>query len=277
MEAQTQPAKKTVTQGDLFRAYVNWQFFSHALYNWQRLQATGFAHAMVPIIERLYTTKEEISAALKRHLIFFNTQPTLGALIHGIVIAMEEQRANGADISDDAINGIKTGMMGPMAGLGDTIVQGLVTPILLALAIGWAQQGNFFGPIMYVVAMTAFTWLVMWWFFITGYRWGQDAIDRIMGGGLMFTVATAASIVGLVVAGVMTARFVTVGTPITFTAGEAKVALGKDILDKIMPSLLPLILTMGVWQALRRNIKAPTIILAIFVIGFVGGWFGLLS
>lgn len=277
MAPDIKSAKKTLTQSDLFKAYFNWQLFSHALYNWERLQATGFAHAMVPIIDKLYDTKEDVSAALKRHLVFFNTQPTIGALIHGIVIAMEEKRANGADISDEAINGIKTGLMGPLAGLGDTVIQALITPILLALAIGWAQQGNFLGPIMYVVAMTAVTWGVMWWFFINGYRWGQDAIDRIMGGGLMETVATAASIVGLVVAGVMTVRFVTVGTPITFTAGQAKVALGKDILNVVLPGLLPLVVTMAVWQAFRRRVKAPLIILVIFVIGFVGGWLGILS
>jgi mannose PTS system EIID component len=277
MATRAKPAMKTLTQSDLFKAYLNWQFFSHACYNWERLQATGFAHTMVPIIDKLYTTKEDISAALKRHLVFFNTQPTIGVLIHGITIAMEEKRANGADISDEAINGLKAGLMGPLAGLGDTIIQALITPILLAIAIGWAQQGNLFGPIFYIVVMGAITWGVMWFFFINGYRWGEAAIDRILGGGLMDTVATAASIVGLVVAGVMTVNYVSVSTPITFTAGKATVALGKDILNVIVPGLLPLVVTMATWQALRRKVKAPTIILVIFIIGFVGGWLKILS
>ena len=104
---------KKLTKSDLIKSFLTWQFFSHANYNYERLQATAFAQAMGPIIRKLYTAKEDISAALKRHLNFFNTEPNFGAVIHGITIAMEEEKANGAPIDDDAINAVKTGLMGP--------------------------------------------------------------------------------------------------------------------------------------------------------------------
>ncbi len=127
-----------LTRGDILRSWVLWTFFSQANYNYERLQGTGFAHAMTPIISRLYHTPDEIRAALRRHLVFFNTEPNFGNVVHGAVIAMEEQRANGAAIDDDAINSVKSGLMGPMAGIGDSISQGTITPILLALGIGIA-------------------------------------------------------------------------------------------------------------------------------------------
>ena len=131
-------SENRVTRRDLVHSWLIWWFLIQANYNYERLQATGFAHTMSPIIRRLYHTPEDITAALKRHLTFFNTEPGWGSIVPGVIIAMEEQRANGADIDDDAINSVKTGLMGPLAGIGDTIDQGAITPILLALGIGIA-------------------------------------------------------------------------------------------------------------------------------------------
>ena len=269
--------KKTLERSDLIKSWVIWEFFSHALYNWQRLQGTAFAHMMVPIIERLYDTKEEISAALKRHLVFFNTQPTFGAIIHGIAVALEEERANGADISDEAINGLKTALMGPLAGLGDTLQQGLVVPIMLSLCIGIAMEGNFLGPVIYIILLCAFEWVVSYLSFFSGYRWGKDAIDRLLSGGLMQTVTTAASVVGLIVAGVMMVRFVNVRVPVTITTGDLSINVGTDILDRILPGLPALVTTLLVWRALQRKVSANKIVLVIFVVGIVGGWLGILG
>ena len=111
-------SENRVTRRDLVHSWLIWWFLIQANYNYERLQATGFAHTMSPIIRRLYHTPEDITAALKRHLTFFNTEPGWGSIVPGVVIAMEEQRANGADIDDDTINSVKTGLMGPLAGIG---------------------------------------------------------------------------------------------------------------------------------------------------------------
>ena len=84
---------------------------------------------------------------------FYNTEPHFGGVINGMVIAMEEERANGAPISDEAINGIKTGLMGPFAGIGDTLWQGTLTPILLSIGISLASSGSLAGPLVYAVLM----------------------------------------------------------------------------------------------------------------------------
>lgn len=89
----------------------------------------GFCHAMVPILKRLYPDKEDLAAGLTRHMAFFNTENQWGALIPGMIASIEEERANGMDYSDEVINGLKIGLMGPLAGVGDTITQGLVKTI----------------------------------------------------------------------------------------------------------------------------------------------------
>jgi mannose PTS system EIID component len=276
MSAQTKP-KKALTNRDIFWACFNWMGFLHGLYNWQRLQGVGFAHAMKPIIERLYTSKEDISAAMKRHLVFFNTATTIGAVIPGLVAALEEEKANGADITDETINGLKSGLMGPFAGLGDTLQQGLFIPITLSICIGMAQQGNVAGPILFAILGCIWTWGLTYAMFFTGYRGGRTAIERILEGGLMDKLTTAASITGLIVAGVMIPKFVTVGTPVVWGQDKQAVKLGADVLDKIIPGLLPLITSLAVWQAMVKRISVNKIVLWIFIIGIVGGWLKILS
>lgn len=120
---------KKVTKSDL-NAVVRRSNLFQGSWNFERMQALGFAYAMVPVIKRLYPDPNDPGrkAAIKRHSEFFNTQPFVGAPILGVTIAMEEERANGKEIDDAAINGIKVGLMGPLAGVGDPIFWGNCSP-----------------------------------------------------------------------------------------------------------------------------------------------------
>lgn len=133
--------KIKLSKKDVWKAFLKWTFFSHSNYNYERLQASGILQSMSHIPEKLYPgNKEEQKKFMQRHMSFYNTEPHFGGIINGMVLAMEEERANGADIDDDAINNIKTGLMGPMAGIGDTLWQGTLQPIALAVGIsiiGW--------------------------------------------------------------------------------------------------------------------------------------------
>jgi PTS system mannose-specific IID component len=263
---------KLLEKKDLFAAWLRWLFFSHACYNWERMQGLGFAHSMTPIIKKLYKTKEDISAALKRHLVFFNTQPDIGGVVHGITIAMEEERALGADISDDAINSVKTGLMGPMAGIGDTIQQGIVIPIALAIGMSMALQGNFLGPIVFFVLVAAFVWGVGWWLWQQGYLQGRNAVTNILKGGALNRVITAAQVLGNFVLGALTVSFVSLATKLKFTIGGTTFELQK-VLDGLMPKLLPLLLVLLIWWLLEKKKVSPTkIMIGIIVIAVLGSY-----
>ena len=263
---------KLLNKSDLFQSWLRWLFFSHACYNWERMQGMGFAHSMTPIIKRLYKTKEDISAALKRHLVFFNTQPDIGGVVHGITIAMEEERALGADISDDAINSVKTSLMGPMAGIGDTIQQGIVIPIALAIGMSMALQGNILGPIVFLVLVAAFVWGVGWWLWQQGYLQGRSAVTNILKGGALNRVITLAQVLGNFVMGALTVSFVSLATKIKFTIGGTTFELQK-VLDGLMPKMLPLLLVLFVWWLLEKKRVIPTrIMIGIIVIALLGSF-----
>jgi len=274
--AERRAAPGLLTRGDVFKAWLRWLFFSHACYNWERMQGLGFAQSMTPIIEKLYKSKEDISAALKRHLVFFNTQPDIGGVIHGVVIAMEEERASGADISDDAINAVKTGLMGPMAGIGDTIQQGIVIPIALAIGISLATggvaaatSGNIIGPLFYVVAVAAFVWGVGWLLWWQGYEQGRSAVTNILKSGTLQRVIVGAGVLGNFIMGALTVSFVKVSTAVVFKIGGTSFDV-QAILDKFMPNLLPLLLVLFIWWLLAKKNVSPTwIMVAVILAGIV--------
>ena len=267
--------EKKLERSDVQRAFWLWTFFSHANYNYERLQGTAFAQAMTPIIRKLYKDPDEIKAALKRHLVFFNTEPNVGGVIHGAVIAMEEQRANGADIDDDAINSVKTGLMGPMAGIGDSISQGTITPILLSIGIGLAAAGNPFGAVLYFVLEVGIMLALAYFMWMQGYDRGRQGVTALLRSGILDRVLTGAGVLGNMVMGALTYQFVTIFLTVSWKidvggGNQTTFDINKDLLSPILPGILPLGFTLLIWYLLaRRRISPIKLLVAIVIVAMV--------
>lgn len=276
-------AEKKLTKKEIVSAFWRWTFFSHANYNYERLEATGLVHAMKPVIKKLYgDNPEEYKACILRHMQFFNTEPHIGGIIPGIVLAMEEQRAQDieekgfSEIDADAINGVKTGLMGPFAGIGDTLWQGTLTPILLAFGISLGSQGSLLGPILYTVLMYGIMFPVAYICWMKGYELGKDGIAKLLGGNQMQMIITGASAMGAIVLGAMTSQFVSVNLAPVIKIGEMQLALQADVFDKIFLGILPLSLTLFTLFLLKnKKMKATTVMGILIAIGLVGGVVGL--
>lgn len=267
--------KVQVPRRVLLGSWWRWLLFIHASYNYERLQGLGFAHAMKPVIEHLYETAEARAAALRRHLVFFNSEPQFGALVPGAVIALEEERAAGADLPDETINGVKSGLMGPLAGVGDSLIQGLVTPLLLSLGIGLAQQGTLAGPVLYVLLISPIVIGSSYAFWGLGYRWGRAAVSRLLTSGWVQALTEAAAVVGMTVLGALVATVVRLSTPASLAVGQAVVSWQRDVLDVIMLNALPLALTLVVWRLLYLRVPSMRVIGGLFVLGIVLTYLGL--
>ena len=269
--------KVSLDEKDVKKSYWLWQFFSHANYNYERMQGTAVAMALAPIIKKLYPDPDEKAAGLKRHLTFFNTDPNFGAVILGGTIAMEEQRANGAPLTDEAINSFKTGMMGPMAGIGDSIVQGVVIPIMVALGISMATKGNVFGSLFVLIALPIVLMTIAYNSWMYGYRLGTNAISGMLADGRMKTWISAAGILGCTVMGALIPNYVNVKCALAFTIGNVPFNLQENLFDALMPSLLPLAVTVLIYYLTTRNVKTWKIMLGVVVIAFVLGALGILG
>jgi PTS system mannose-specific IID component len=194
-----------------------------------------------------------------------------------VVVALEEARASGAALSEKTINGIKSSLMGPLAGVGDSLIQGLVTPLLLSLGIGLAVEGRLVGPLLYVCLISAVVISASRLFWRVGYRWGRTAVSRILASGWVQALTEAAAVTGMTVSGSLIASMVHVSTPLSLQVGQATVSLQGDVLDVILRSLLPLALTLGVWWLLERRMPTMRLIGMLFVLGIVATYAGLLG
>ena len=265
-----------LTKGDISRSFWLWQFFSHANYNYERMQGGAFAMCMAPIIKKLYPKQEDKVAGLQRHLEFFNTNPNFGTVIHGAVLAMEEERANGADISDEAISSVKTGLMGPFAGIGDALDQGIIIPLVVALGISLASTGNLAGPLLVLIGLPIILIAIARYFWMQGYKLGSNAVTTILAGGKMKRIIGAAGILGCTVMGGLISSYVSLRTTVVLTIDESTFDLQASLFDAIMPNLLPLAVTLGVFALLRKEkFTSLQIMLGIVVIGFILGLAGI--
>ncbi|GKW22650.1 PTS mannose transporter subunit IID [Pectobacterium polonicum] len=272
---------KKLTDSDIRAVFIRSNLFQGS-WNFERMQALGFCFSMVPVIRRLYPeNSEERKQAIKRHLEFFNTQPFVAAPILGVTMAMEEQRANGAPIDDAAINGLKVGLMGPLAGVGDPIFWGTARPVFAALGAGIAMSGSLLGPVLFFLLFNLVRLLVRYYGVAYGYRKGIDIVSD-MGGGFLQKMTEAASILGLFVMGALVNKWTHVNIPmvvstVTNQNGETTVTTVQSILDQLMPGLVPLLLTFGCMWLLRRKVNALWLIMGFFAIGIFGYWIGLLG
>ncbi|PHM38018.1 PTS mannose transporter subunit IID [Xenorhabdus innexi] len=282
MSDTTNIGQKKLTKSDIGAVFLRSNLFQGS-WNFERMQALGFCFSMVPAIRRLYPENtEERKLAIKRHLEFFNTHPYVAAPILGVTLAMEEQKANGADIDAGAINGVKVGLMGPLAGVGDPIFWGTVRPVFAALGAGMAVTGNWMGPVLFFFLFNLVRLLVRYYGVSYGYRKGMDIV-KDMGGGFLQKITEGASILGLFVMGALVTSWTKVNIPLVVselpdpTTGEMKVSTVQTILDQLLPGIAPLLLTFGCMWLLRKKVNPLWIIIGFFVLGIIGYYFGFLG
>lgn len=274
------PSKKVkLTKKDLFLVFIRSNFLQ-ANWNYERMQALGYCFSMLPVIRRLYQGKERIQA-LKRHLEFFNTHPFAAAPIHGITAAMEEERANGANIDDSAINGIKIGLMGPLAGVGDPIFWGTLRPVLAALGASMALAGNIAGPVLFFLLFNVVRLGFRWYGIKYGYQKGTDVVND-MGGNRLQKLTEGASILGLFVMGALVCKWTNVNIPVVISSvtmqdGTVATTTVQEILNQLMPGLIPLVMTFVCMELLRKKVNTLWIIFGLFGLGILGYAFGVLQ
>ncbi|MGY3746319.1 PTS system mannose/fructose/sorbose family transporter subunit IID [Vagococcus salmoninarum] len=276
---QAVPEKK-LSKSDVVRAFWRWTFFSHANYNYERLQATGVVHAFSPILKKLYgKDSDEMKDALERHMNFFNTEPSFGGPILSMTIAMEEEKANSAPIDSGTINGLKTGLMGPLAGIGDTLWQGTLIPILLSFTLPFAAEGNILmGPVAFFTLHMAIMLIIAYKLWMQGYETGKEGITKILSGSLLPKVMTFSQTLGAVVIGALAAQFVSISSPLKIALSKGEfMSIQTDVLDKLVLGFLPLVVTMLTFIMLKKKLKPTTVLLVLIVVGGLLAAFGIIG
>lgn len=276
--AETVNSVSKITEKDVRNSWIQYYLFAETGISWERLQALGFTNSLIPIFKKLYPKKEEMAAALERHLLFYNTEAVFGSVINGIVIALEEQRANGAPIEEDTITAVKSGLMGPMAGIGDSLDWATFKPIIFSLAASLSATGSPIGCFV-LLLLPIIQMIIGCKLSVTGYKEGRKSVTNLLSSGKINDLLISASTLGLFMMGALSSTYVKLSTPLEFHfgAGDNALFVLQSIFDGIIPGLLPLLAVLGIyWWLTHKNQNMIQIVILILVISIGGAFIGLL-
>lgn len=263
---------KKVSKKALNKSFWNWYYGHLTCFSQEHMQTFGYLCAMLPIVEDLYDTKEEQAAALETYKAFFNTEPQLGSVIVGVTVGLEEARANNEGVDGDTINGLRAGLMGPIAGIGDSLVVGVLIPLLLGIALGLSTGGSPVGAIFYIVAWNLIITFGMRLLYYEGYELGGKAVEFLTGEKSK-ALRESIMMLGSMVIGAVAAAWVTVKTVFQMTnpeTGEVFLNL-NDQINSVLPKGLTAIFVIFCWYLIAKKKMSPLkVMLLLVVIAFVG-------
>jgi mannose/fructose/N-acetylgalactosamine-specific phosphotransferase system component IID len=188
---------------------------------------------------------------------------------------MERQKAAGAPVTDSSINDIKVSLMGPLSGIGDPIFQAMIPMIIAGATLGLAAQGNLVGPVLFVLLSLLINAFSYAFFAYLGYGVGTQMIDKLVKGGMMDNISRAASLLGIIMIGAICAQTMSISLNWVPSLGGVSVNVQTDILDAIMPNLLPVVAIFAVYGLLKKKVSITWIIIGIFVLNIVMGLLGM--
>ncbi len=264
-QAPSANGKPRLTNKDLNTIWLRWAFTHLASMSYEKLQGHAYAWSYIPFANKYYADDPEAKRRLLvRHSVFFNTEPQTGQIINGIVTSLEENIALGGEVSEEMPNNIKATLMGPLAGIGDSIIQGIIVPTLLSIGMSLANGGSPLGPLFYIVAYGIIGPVISFISYRTGYKLGVGAIDIIVGESAR-RIMDAFNVLGIMVVGALAAGNIALATTLNIPFGDEWQPL-QTTLDGVFPALLPLIAVLVTWWMLGKKQYSPTKVIVILTV-----------
>lgn len=243
-------------------------------WNYERQQNLAFGYMMSPVVERLYDTEEDRKAALERHLEFMAVTPHISTMIVGVAAAMEEENAKTKEFDASSINAVKTSLMGPLAGIGDSLFWGTLKLIAAGIGIALAQNGSILGPILFFLIINIPAFLARYYSLKYGYQYGVELFGNLSTSGIVPRITKFASTVGLATIGGMIASMVYFSLPFNIGAGDFAEPV-QGYIDQIMPALFPALFFGLAYWLLGKKVKTTTMLIWLMVICIVLAYFGI--
>lgn len=253
---------KLLNKKDITRAWSRYYLCAEVSSGFERLTAPAFSFGMVSVLTELYSdSPDELKKSLERHLMFYNSEATWGSMIFGIACALEEERAimlkNNAseeelEASSEMITNLKIGLMGPLAGIGDSVNHGMIRPLLMSIFIPLATAGSWLAGvaplIIWGVCISGFAYILA----SKGYELGKKSVVNILQSGMLNKFINMASVLGLFMMGALSSTYIKMSTAVSWKDALGEPVLLQDKLDGIFPNLLPLVVVFGVYFYIKK-------------------------
>jgi N-acetylgalactosamine PTS system EIID component len=241
--------------------------FLQASFNYERMQAGGWLYSILPGLKKIHKNNQDLSTSMKHNLEFFNCHPFLITFVMGIILSLEQKKA---DVQ--TIRSLRVAAMGPLGGIGDAIFWFTLLPISAGVGANLALQGSIAGPIVFLLMFNIVHLGLRFWLMHWSYKTGTEGIAKLTKNAKEFT--RAATILGMIVVGALIASYVNINIVTEIPIGETSLKV-QEILDGIMPKILPLGLTFGMYGLVKKNVSPMINILIMVVVGIAGAYIGL--
>ena len=264
-------AQKKISKKTLTKSFHHWYYGNLTCFSQEHMQTFGYLTSMLPIVEELYDNEDDRARSMHTYTAFFNTEPQLGSIIVGLTAGLEEARANGpTEVDDETINGLRAGLMGPIAGIGDSLVVGTLIPVILGIALGLSEGGSPVGAIFYAIVWNLLAYFGMRFAYFKGYELGDKAVEFLVGPQGQ-AIRKAVSIVGGMVIGAVAATWVSVKTSFQLGAKDDPYLVLQEKLDSVYPGILTAgVIVLCWWLMAKKNLSPIKTMLLLVVIAFIG-------
>ncbi|MGX7205709.1 PTS system mannose/fructose/sorbose family transporter subunit IID [Enterococcus pingfangensis] len=251
-------------------------FTVFAPFNYAKQGGSGFCYAMMPFINKYYDTKEDRIAALKRHITWYNATSNVGTFIMGLAASMEKENSEKPDFNADSINTVKASLMGPFSGIGDTLFWGVLRVVAAGIAMTFGEQGNPLAPLIFLLVYNVPSMVTRWYLTKFGFSVGAKYIEELYASGMISVLTKAASILGLVMIGGMTANNVSFQSKLNFNLGGGQELVVQDVLDQIFVGIVPILFTvLCFWLLSKKKMNFALLIALVVVLGILLSLFGI--
>lgn len=238
-------------------------------WNYVNAQGNAIGYMMLPGLQKIYKgDSEELRESMERSVSYMNVSPAFSPFITGIATSMEEENSLDSEFDETSINAIKASLMGPLAGIGDSIYWGTFRIITTGIGISLAEKGNVLGPILFLVLFNLTYMLPRYFSFRVGYNMGAQYIQKAYQNGVVNIITKVATILGLMMVGGMIYSTVTLSTSLSFTVSGSEYLI-QDVLDQIFKGILPLIATFTCFNLVRKKVSVNKIIIGILVMSIL--------
>lgn len=240
-----------------------------ASFNYERMQAAGWLYCILPGLEKIHgEDKEDLQRSMEHNLEFFNTHPFLVTFVMGIVLSLEQQKA---DIN--TIRAVRVAAMGPLGGIGDAIFWFTLVPITAGITANMAINGSLAGPILFLLIFNVVQFAIRFWLMNWSYKLGSQAIEMLTANAKEFT--RAASMLGVFIVGALTSNYGGTTISLVIPNGESPIVI-QSILDGILPKLIPLSITLGLYFLIKKKGWTPVACIGmLLVVGLLGALVGI--
>lgn len=274
--AEEEKGQQILTKKDINNAWRTWWLYAEVQSNNVVFQGLSHMLSLMDSLRKLYPDDDDYREALKRNSQFYNTEGTIGAVVNGMTLSMEEERATGENVPDEVMYSMRTALMGPMAGIGDSLVWGTCKTISLSIATTFALSGNLLAvPVALMFPLV--TYFIGRWLYGLGYDLGRTAVMNMLKSGIMDKIIMACGMLGLMVMGALSAENVALEIATEFTLENAADPISiQGMIDAVAPGLLPLAMIGLVYLYLKKhNNKYGLLIVGIIGLSIVASFFGI--